>query len=368
MGCITFAVDFQTIGIMKADKIFTLATKQATYIAIRGLFLLLVVMFAECEVAQDDNQETAEEDFCITGTWELNELRFLSGQRIDVQTGNEYLWYRFFEDNGTYYVAELANCRKRKPIKPHEMSEYFFMMSPYDTVYIEHGRMTDLTIMDNHTIAIDRGDYAEIYVKSDNIPAKRLAEIEQTVENALRPTDSRMTQYIVPLASTPDKTHFWTWIIPFVFIVFVVSLYVYYKVKAKRQPTITEKENGEEIKETPQREEKHEQTFIHSDYYLALRPRLYEGPTLKHDEWEELEVQMRSAYPMFFRRLMDMCQLSEVELRVCMLIKLGIPPSAIAIQTCREYSSISSIRSRLYFKLSGKKGGAKDLDSFILNL
>ena len=94
MGCITFAVDFQTIGIMKADKIITLAAKQATHIATRGLFLLLVVMFAECEVAQDDNQKTSEEDFCITGTWELNELRFLSGQRVDVQTGNEYLWYR----------------------------------------------------------------------------------------------------------------------------------------------------------------------------------------------------------------------------------------------------------------------------------
>ena len=239
---------------MKADKIFTLATKHATHIATRGLFLLLVFMFVECEVAQDDNQKTAEEDFCITGTWELSELCFLSGQRVDVQTGNEYLWYRIFEDNGTYYVAELANSRKRKPIKPHEMSEYFFMVSPYDTIYIEHGRMTDLAIMDNHTIAIDRGGYVEIYVKSDNIPAKRLPEIEQTIENALRPANSRMTQYIVPLASTPDNTHFWIWIIPLVVIAFVVSLYIYNKVKAKRQPTITEKENEEEIKAPARRE------------------------------------------------------------------------------------------------------------------
>ena len=120
--------------------------------------------------------------------------------------------------------------------------------------------------------------------------------------------------------------------------------------------------------EEQQRDELPEQTFIHSDYYLALRQRLYEGPTLKHDEWEELESQMKSAYPMFFRRLSEMCQLSEVELRVCMRTKLGIPPSAIADHTCREYSSISSIRSRLYFKLFGKKGGAKELDEFILNL
>ena len=139
------------------------------------------------------------------------------------------------------------------------------------------------------------------------------------------------------------------------------------KTKDKHQTVTTEKEDGE-IKETAQCEEQPEETFFHSDYYLSLRQRLYEGPTLKNDEWERLESQMRITYPMFFRRLAELGQLSEVELRVCMLTKLRIPPSAIAIHTCREYSSISSIRSRLYFKLFGKKGGAKELDEFILSL
>ena len=365
--CLTFAVVFQTIGFMKADKTYTLAMKRITRIATRGLLLMLFIMFVGCGVSQKDNREAAEEDFCITGTWELNELRFLSGHRVDVRTGYEYAWYRFFEDNGTYYVAELADSDKQKTVKPHEMSEYFFMMSPYDTVYIEHGQMRDLNIIDNHTIGIDRGDYVEVYIKNDKLSAKRVLEIERSVESTLRPNQGKMTQYIVPVSSNSDNSYFWIWIVVLVVIICTVSLYLYIKTKDKHQTITTEKED-DEIKETAQCEEQPEQTFFHSDYYLSLRQRLYEGPTLKSDEWERLETQMRITYPMFFRRLAEMEQLSEVELRVCMLTKLRIPPSAIAIHTCREYSSISSIRSRLYFKLFGKKGGAKELDEFILSL
>ena len=141
------------------------------------------------------------------------------------------------------------------------------------------------------------------------------------------------------------------------------SFYTYKKVKANRQQPVTGKEAKTGVESNLQY-----QAFIHSDYYLALRQRLYEGPMLKQDEWVGLERQMKSADALFFRRLADLGQLSVVELRVCMLIRLGIPPSAIAIHTCREQSSISSIRSRLYFKLFGKKGGARELDEFILGL
>ena len=338
-------------------------------VATMGLLLWLAFMFVGCDGSQENMQKATEEDFNITGAWELKELQFLSGQRVDVRTGYEYVWYRFFEDDGMYYVAELSNSDKRQPVKPHEMTEYFFMMSPYDTVYIEHGRMTDLTIIDNHSIGIDRGNYVEVYVKTDKIPAKRVSEIEITIENTLRPDHSRKTQYIVPLSqATDNNTNLWIWIVALVAIACLVFLYVINRGRNRHIEPVTNQEAIVITDEEQQRDEQPEQAFIHSDYYLALRQRLYEGPTLKHDEWEELESQMKSAYPMFFRRLSEMCQLSEVELRVCMLTKLGIPPSAIADHTCREYSSISSIRSRLYFKLFGKKGGAKELDEFILNL
>ncbi len=329
-----------------------------------GLLLFLVLAVAGCGVREGDNRDVAEDEvFSIVGTWELNEIRFLTGQRVDVHTGYEYVWYRFFEEDGTYYVAELnAGGMGKKPLKPHEMSEYFFMMSPYDTVFIEHGRMRGLIIMDNRTMGIDRGDYVEVYMRNDELPANVVSEIEGEVEAALRPNRGGDTQYIMPASSANDDNKGWIWIVVLV-VVAAGALYLLYKEKNKDKQPKAEKDVVE-----MEEDEQENHAFIHSDYYLALRQRLHEGPTLKPDEWKELETQMKSAYPKFFRKLAGMCQLSEVELRVIMLTKLGIPPSAIAIHTCREYSSISSIRSRLYYKLFGKKGGAKDLDDFIINL
>ena len=330
-----------------------------------GLLLFLVLAVAGCGVREGDNRDVAEDEvFSIVGTWELNEIRFLTGQRVDVHTGYEYVWYRFFEEDGTYYVAELnAGWVGKKPLKPHEMSEYFFMMSPYDTVFIEHGRMRGLIIMDNRTMGIDRGDYVEVYVRNDELPTNVVSEIEGEVEAALRPNRGGDTQYIMPASSANDDNKGWIWIVVLVVVLLAGALYLLYKEKNKDKQPKAEKDVVE-----MEEDEQENHAFIHSDYYLALRQRLHEGPTLKPDEWKELETQMKSAYPKFFRKLAGMCQLSEVELRVIMLTKLGIPPSAIAIHTCREYSSISSIRSRLYYKLFGKKGGAKDLDDFIINL
>ncbi|MBQ8463759.1 MAG: hypothetical protein IJ544_06575 [Prevotella sp.] len=320
--------------------------KRLAVVVTGRLLFWLAFLLAGCGVSHEEQQDEGNE-FRITGTWELHELLLLSGQRVDVNTGYEHVWYRFYEDDGTYYVAELTSSDNQEAVKPHEMSEYFFMMSPYDTVYIEHGRMTNLNIMDNHTIGIDRGDYVEIYVRNDKFPAKSVSEIERTVECALRPNSGRKTQYIVPKLSETSSANIWIWLIVLGAVVCGGSLYIVIRWRAKHEQSTA---------------------FIHSDYFLALRQRLYEGPALKQDEWEELEIQMMEAYPMFFRRLAEMGQLSEVELRVCMLTKLGIPPSAIAIHTYREYSSISSIRSRLYYKLFGEKGGAKELDEFIRNL
>lgn len=69
--------------------IYTLTTKRLAYEATRGLLLWMVFMLVGCEVPQEDKQKSVEEDFSITGTWELNELLFLSGQRVEDHWGSE---------------------------------------------------------------------------------------------------------------------------------------------------------------------------------------------------------------------------------------------------------------------------------------
>ena len=350
---------------MKADMIHTDMTKRIAWVMTSGMLFWMFFGFVRCGAHEEHHEE---EDFSITGTWQLNELQFLSGQSVDVHTEYEYVWYRIFEDNGTYYTAELDINDNRKPVKPHEISEYFFMMSPYDTIYIEHGRMIDLNVIDVNTIGINRGDYVEVYVKNDILSAKRASELERTVENALQPNNNIKTRYIVPVSSAHGDTYRLMWMVVFSLLVCMVVLFLLYRAGTRNKQLENEQESNQKKEENKSEENHSEQIFSHSDYYLSLRQHLCKGPALKQEEWVELEARMRNDCPKFFRKLAEMGQLSEVELRVCMLTKLGIPPSAIAVHTYREYSSISTIRSRLYFKLFGKKGSPRELDVFIQKL
>lgn len=60
--------------------------------------------------------------------------------------------------------------------------------------------------------------------------------------------------------------------------------------------------------------------------------------------------------------------ISEFELHICYLVKLKIPIKRIADLLCSVSQTISVNRRRIYTKFTGKKGSAKDLDSFLSDL
>jgi hypothetical protein len=60
--------------------------------------------------------------------------------------------------------------------------------------------------------------------------------------------------------------------------------------------------------------------------------------------------------------------MSELEYQVCQLIKLRVAPSDMAVVLARDASTISTVRSRLYKKVFGRKGGAREWDDFILSI
>lgn len=111
-----------------------------------------------------------------------------------------------------------------------------------------------------------------------------------------------------------------------------------------------------------------EEDFEKSDYYIELHRRITRGDRFDEADWREMESQVKKAYPNFVRHLLTLLPLSEVEFRTCMLIRLSVPPSNMADVLHRDLSSISTIRSRLYQKVFGKKGSSHDWDEFLLSL
>ena len=87
---------------------------------------------------------------------------------------------------------------------------------------------------------------------------------------------------------------------------------------------------------------------------------------LTDDQWQELQKEIDQAYNNFTARLYTKCpKLNETELHVCYLLKLKVSPTDIAHIIVRQISTVSVIRKRLYEKIHGVEGNAKQLDDFI---
>ena len=111
-----------------------------------------------------------------------------------------------------------------------------------------------------------------------------------------------------------------------------------------------------------------EQQFRQSEYYHTVHRRIARRERFVDDDWREMERQIKSVYPSLLRNLTSLCHLSEVEWRTCMLVRMDVSPSDMAELLHRDTSSISTIRSRLYKKVFGRKGSSRQWDDFILSL
>lgn len=90
--------------------------------------------------------------------------------------------------------------------------------------------------------------------------------------------------------------------------------------------------------------------------------------SMTDDDWHILEDTLSKVQPAFLQRLRGFHRFSAHELHVCMLLRLGLPPAAIAQLTARSKQSISSVRSRLFEKVFGQKGTPAQWDEFIQSL
>lgn len=119
-------------------------------------------------------------------------------------------------------------------------------------------------------------------------------------------------------------------------------------------------------------QEKEAQSYLFSsDIYKKLQERANSArgeAYVNPEEWEILKELMPPAYPNFFERLHSLHTPNENELHVCMLVKLQFRQADIARLLQLKPESISSIRRRLYQKVTGEKGAPELWDKVIDSL
>ena len=87
---------------------------------------------------------------------------------------------------------------------------------------------------------------------------------------------------------------------------------------------------------------------------------------LIESEWSELALLIDATYSDFTKRIVALSpRISTEELRICYLVKIGIPVKKIAILTNLTSSGVSQCRRRLYKKLTQEPENAENFDIFI---
>lgn len=81
-------------------------------------------------------------------------------------------------------------------------------------------------------------------------------------------------------------------------------------------------------------------------------------------EWHQLGKQLDDIYDLK-NRLLSLAKLSETELRICYLLKIGVPPTETADILCKSKGANSLARKRMYWKLTAKNDKAEKLDELI---
>lgn len=113
-----------------------------------------------------------------------------------------------------------------------------------------------------------------------------------------------------------------------------------------------------------------QKNLICSDIYVKFHTACYDNTIrLEEEDWVALQEELDGKYNNFTARLYELYpRLSQMEVRICYLIKIAISVTQMAFLLGRSKSSISTARTRLYKKLFTVDGKPEELDSFIADL
>ena len=92
------------------------------------------------------------------------------------------------------------------------------------------------------------------------------------------------------------------------------------------------------------------------------------GKKLSVKDWLELSTEVNDRNPKFKERILELCEISELEYHVCLLLKVGVSLKSISVLTSKTKSFVSAIRKRLYFRAFGKSETPEKWDEFIHSL
>ncbi len=336
------------------------------------LFLITATLLCNCR--GNDGKEAQE--FTMTGVWTLQKVTFPTGYTYTYPDKQGYTRCKIYETDSTFYHVELLSTGSETIVIPQEMAKYTLVHDHSDTLLVENGRfMMYLDFVNDTTYTIYNNLEQEMWVKVKTMSNSRRDEIKNIVKHNIDKRDSATTNFVLSTSerelrrTNNELIYMLTISLLFIGILALYGWQTFRNNKAIKQELEQIREQNNSLPQPVAiAMQQVEQEFYGSEYYRILLGRIERGEALKDEDFEELEQRIKPVYPNFTSRLRHLCHMSAHEFRVCLLLKINVPPSQIAMVLCKEVSSISSTRSRLYNKVFGKKGSSKEWDNFIATL
>lgn len=340
----------------------------------KTLLLCLTVLLTGLTGCRDHSAQP--ELYGLPGVWTLSKITY-PGENYERTYPMEGMTYcRIFSRDTTYYDCQLLSTPSGIVIIPAAKGDFdIIYKGNHEFLYFEDGFRRPLTLPDDTTLVIQQRGRLHTFHRNREMTENRMKEIRDIIARDSLNANSEVMRYVL---STSERklqatNHRLAYLVSA--LVLAVCLTLYYLHRLSRRKRQIEQQLAQITEEQAARPsvvakafKQVEEDFFQSDYFIRLQRRIAAGETLKPEEWEEMEREIRPAYPDFVRRLSGLCKMSAVEHRVCLLVKLRFSPSEMAGVLCKDISTISSIRNRLYKKVFQQKGSAKDWDEFILSL
>lgn len=327
-------------------------------------------------MACHDNTGSDEQSFVLQGAWTLQQVEYPNGL-TDTFSMRQGMPLRLYEGDSVIYSCMVVKTETGLIVR-HSMQNQVTLIGTGngEYVYLEDGDPRPLTIANDSTIVIQRNGALSTWHRADDIAQEWGPEIKDIITADLQRTDENSTQSYVLSAKErrqADVIHiFIIATIAAIILLLLIARIAVQNRRAKQRLQLQLQQIQEVRQERPQTVrqaiETVETAFFASDDYDQLQRRITSGQRLKEADWQQIEGYVRKVYPGFISQLRGLYTMSELEYQVCLLIKLRIAPSDIAAVLARDVSTISTVRSRLYKKVFGQKGGSREWDEFILSI
>ena len=338
---------------------------------------MLRVFFACLLLTACSADDSGRRAFSLQGAWVMTQLANPAGPIYDYSAANETR-LRLYVGDSMMYACQLTRTAQALVVEPEEKSSVTLIgKGGGEWLYIEADDLRPLTVVDDSTITIQRMGWVSTWRRADDIAREWGDDIRDIIDREVESaTDNGFMHHYVLSAKEREQAgiihRLLFAIIAFIVLVLVAAYVAMTYRRAKRRLQLQLQQIQEEHDARPQSVRQAiasvESEFFNSDDYLSLQRRIASGQRLRSEEWDDIEARLKSVYPGFTSQLRNLHPMSELEYQTCLLIKLRIMPKDIATVLSRDMSTISTVRSRLYKKVFGQKGGAREWDEFILSV